>query len=135
RSAVFPTPGSPRRTTDRLSPPRAASSMRSRATHSRSRPLRAVCPTAAIAQPTLHPDWRSRLACWRIRAVRRAAILGVHQKTSERRHEMKIVVIGGTGLIGSKLVDKLRRAGHEAVPASPDTGVDTYTGEGLEQAL
>jgi len=44
---------------------------------------------------------------------------------------MKIVVIGGTGLIGSNLVDKLRRAGHEALPASPDTGVDTYTGAGL----
>ena len=48
---------------------------------------------------------------------------------------MKIVVIGGTGLIGSKLVEKLRNAGHDAVPASPDTGVDTYTGKGLEQAL
>ena len=48
---------------------------------------------------------------------------------------MKIVVIGGTGLIGSKLVDKLRRAGHEPLPASPESGVDTYTGEGLEQAL
>jgi uncharacterized protein YbjT (DUF2867 family) len=49
--------------------------------------------------------------------------------------EMKIVVIGGTGLIGSKLVEKLRRAGHEPLAASPDTGVDTYEGEGLEQAL
>lgn len=48
---------------------------------------------------------------------------------------MKIVVIGGTGLIGSKLVEKLRAAGHDAQPASPDTGVDTYTGKGLEQAL
>jgi uncharacterized protein YbjT (DUF2867 family) len=48
---------------------------------------------------------------------------------------MKIVVIGGTGLIGSKLVEKLRRAGHDALPAAPDTGVDTYTGQGLEQAL
>jgi len=48
---------------------------------------------------------------------------------------MKIVVIGGTGLIGSKLVEKLLEAGHDAVPASPDTGVDTYTGKGLEQAL
>jgi uncharacterized protein YbjT (DUF2867 family) len=48
---------------------------------------------------------------------------------------MKIVVIGGTGLIGSKLVERLREAGHDSVPASPDTGVDTYTGEGLEQAL
>jgi len=48
---------------------------------------------------------------------------------------MKIVVIGGTGLIGSKLVEKLSRAGHEPLAASPDTGVDTYTGKGLEQAL
>jgi len=48
---------------------------------------------------------------------------------------MKIVVIGGTGLIGSKLVERLRESGHDAVPASPDTGVDTYTGKGLEQAL
>jgi uncharacterized protein YbjT (DUF2867 family) len=48
---------------------------------------------------------------------------------------MKIVVIGGTGLIGSKLVEKLRRAGHEPLAASPESGVDTYTGEGLERAL
>jgi uncharacterized protein YbjT (DUF2867 family) len=48
---------------------------------------------------------------------------------------MKIVVIGGTGLIGSKLVEKLRAQGHEAVPASPDTGVNTLTGEGLAAAL
>ena len=48
---------------------------------------------------------------------------------------MKIVVIGGTGLIGSKLVEKLRQAGHEALPASPDTGVNTITGEGLAEAL
>jgi uncharacterized protein YbjT (DUF2867 family) len=48
---------------------------------------------------------------------------------------MKIVVIGGTGLIGSRLVDKLRRAGHRPLAASPELGVDTYTGKGLEQAL
>jgi uncharacterized protein YbjT (DUF2867 family) len=48
---------------------------------------------------------------------------------------MKILVIGGTGLIGSKLVDKLRRAGHDPLAASPDTGVDTITGEGLHEAL
>lgn len=47
---------------------------------------------------------------------------------------MKIVVIGGTGLIGSKLVKKLREHGHEAVPASPDSGVNTLTGEGLAEA-
>jgi uncharacterized protein YbjT (DUF2867 family) len=48
---------------------------------------------------------------------------------------MKLVIIGGTGLIGSKLVMKLRKQGHEAVAASPDTGVNTLTGEGLPQAL
>src|SRR5215212_7199247 len=48
---------------------------------------------------------------------------------------MKIVVIGGTGLIGSKLVEKLRGHGHDTVAASPDTGVDTLTGEGLAEAL
>jgi uncharacterized protein YbjT (DUF2867 family) len=48
---------------------------------------------------------------------------------------MKIVIIGGTGLIGSKLVTRLRAQGHLAVPASPDTGVNTLTGEGLAQAL
>jgi uncharacterized protein YbjT (DUF2867 family) len=48
---------------------------------------------------------------------------------------MKIVVIGGTGLIGSKLVEKLSASGHEALAASPDTGVNTITGEGLADAL
>jgi uncharacterized protein YbjT (DUF2867 family) len=48
---------------------------------------------------------------------------------------MKVVVIGGTGLIGSKVVQKLREHGHEAVPASPVTGVNTLTGEGLADAL
>jgi uncharacterized protein YbjT (DUF2867 family) len=48
---------------------------------------------------------------------------------------MKIVVIGGSGLIGSKLVDLLRSRGHEVVAASPNTGVNTLTGEGLMEAL
>lgn len=48
---------------------------------------------------------------------------------------MKIVVIGGTGLIGSKLVAKLRDHGHDALAASPDTGVNTLTGEGLAATL
>ena len=48
---------------------------------------------------------------------------------------MKIVVIGGTGLIGSRLVKKLREQGHEAMAASPETGVNTITGEGLGGAL
>src|SRR5437868_9412835 len=48
---------------------------------------------------------------------------------------MKIVVIGGSGLIGSKLVTKLRELGHDPVAASPNSGVNTITGEGLAEAL
>ena len=48
---------------------------------------------------------------------------------------MKIVVVGGTGLIGSKLVTKLREQGHEAIAAAPNTGVNTLTGEGLAGVL
>jgi uncharacterized protein YbjT (DUF2867 family) len=48
---------------------------------------------------------------------------------------MKIVVIGGSGLIGSKLVTKLRERGHETLAASPDSGVNTITGQGLATAL
>jgi len=48
---------------------------------------------------------------------------------------MKIVVIGGSGLIGSKLVVKLREGGYEAIAASPNSGVNTLTGEGLAEAL
>ena len=49
--------------------------------------------------------------------------------------KIKIVVIGGTGLIGTKLVNNLRQRGHEVVAASPSTGVNTLTGEGLAKAL
>jgi uncharacterized protein YbjT (DUF2867 family) len=48
---------------------------------------------------------------------------------------MKVVIIGGTGLIGSKLCEKLHLAGHHAVAAAPATGVDTITGEGLDLIL
>ena len=48
---------------------------------------------------------------------------------------MKLTVIGGTGLIGSQVVQKLTAAGHEAAPAAPSTGVDLITGKGLDQAL
>src|SRR3954469_1138718 len=48
---------------------------------------------------------------------------------------MKVVVIGGTGLIGSKVVVELGEHGHEAVPASPNTGVNTLTAEGLADVL
>ena len=48
---------------------------------------------------------------------------------------MKIVVVGGTGLIGTKLVNKLRKSGHEVVAASPSSGINAVTGEGLAEAL
>src|SRR6266481_7830328 len=53
----------------------------------------------------------------------------------KERTIMKIVVIGGTGLIGSKLVKKLQEHGHETLAASPNTGVNSITGEGLADAL
>src|ERR1041384_1953282 len=55
--------------------------------------------------------------------------------TTQRRAHMKIVVIGGTGLIGSKTIPILRQGGHDAVAASPNTGLNTITGEGLAKAL
>src|SRR5262249_34431664 len=54
---------------------------------------------------------------------------------SEGAAIMKIVVIGGTGLIGSKVVAHLRKEGHEVLPAARSTGVNTITGEGLAEAL
>jgi dTDP-4-dehydrorhamnose reductase len=54
---------------------------------------------------------------------------------TRKDRKMKIVVIGGTGLIGSKLFQKLTEHGHEAIAASPDTGVNTITGEGLADVL
>src|SRR5712691_11491570 len=54
---------------------------------------------------------------------------------ANERSSMKIVVIGGSGLIGSKVVTMLREHGHEAVAASPNSGVNTLTGEGLAEVL
>jgi uncharacterized protein YbjT (DUF2867 family) len=54
---------------------------------------------------------------------------------SRMTKSMKIVVIGGSGLIGTKLVNNLRQNGHEVVAASPASGVNTITGEGLAEAL
>src|ERR1043166_282144 len=48
---------------------------------------------------------------------------------------MKIVIIGGTGLIGSKTVAMLGQGGHEVVAAAPNTGINTITGEGLKEAM
>jgi uncharacterized protein YbjT (DUF2867 family) len=57
------------------------------------------------------------------------------QDTAMRGEAMKIVVIGGTGLIGSKVVQKLEQKGHQAIAAAPNTGVNTITGKGLAEAL
>jgi uncharacterized protein YbjT (DUF2867 family) len=57
------------------------------------------------------------------------------QLVIERKEKMKIVVIGGTGLIGSKSIVLLRSVGHDALAAAPNTGVNTLTGEGLAAAL
>src|SRR4051794_2515005 len=77
----------------------------------------AVAPISASRQNGHFPSRR--------RPVRRPA----------RGDPMKIVVIGGTGLIGSKVVQKLAAKGHEVVAAAPNTGVNTLTGEGLAEAL
>lgn len=60
---------------------------------------------------------------------------GLAMNTKPNSSSLKIVVIGGTGLIGSKLVANLRRLGHEVAAASPSSGVNSVTGEGLRDAL
>jgi len=57
------------------------------------------------------------------------------KSTTEGKSKMKVVVIGGSGLIGSKVLKILGEHGHEAVAASPNTGVNTLTGEGLADVL
>jgi uncharacterized protein YbjT (DUF2867 family) len=64
-----------------------------------------------------------------------ASIGAIHDDAPAQKVHMKIVVIGGTGLIGSKLVTKLLHAGHVTVPASPASGVNTVTGAGLPKVL
>jgi uncharacterized protein YbjT (DUF2867 family) len=62
-------------------------------------------------------------------------VLAKNKTTETKIKNMKIVIIGGTGLIGTKLVNHLRQQGHEAVAASPSKGVNSVTGEGLASAL
>jgi uncharacterized protein YbjT (DUF2867 family) len=70
------------------------------------------------------------------RATRSYCVTTLHPHIDTGRTSiMKLVIIGGTGLIGSKLVARLREHGHDAVPAAPDTGVNTLTGEGLADVL
>ena len=68
-------------------------------------------------------------------AIQTALKASENDERSERMNKMKIVVIGGSGLIGTKLVNNLRQRGHEVVAASPSSGVNTLTGEGLADAL
>src|SRR5689334_3177884 len=70
--------------------------------------------------------------CPQMRLVTRANVNKVRRFVMSTK---KIVVIGGTGLIGSKLIEKLNARGYEAVAAAPNTGVNTLTGEGLAEVL
>jgi uncharacterized protein YbjT (DUF2867 family) len=83
--------------------------------------------TAVVAIPLSQNRWMLELSKYK----------GRFQMQMSKSEEaiMKIVVIGGSGLIGSKLVNKLREQGHEAVAASPKSGVNTLTCEGLAEAL
>jgi glutamate dehydrogenase/leucine dehydrogenase len=59
----------------------------------------------------------------------------IHSKKTHMKKNIKIVVIGGSGLIGTRVVKSLRQRGHKVVAASPSSGVNTLTGEGLAEAL
>src|SRR5262245_13156410 len=76
---------------------------------------------------------RTRAGTWTY--ARRASCSEHSEPIDERKRNMKIVVIGRTGLIGSKTIPILRQGGHEVIAASPNTGVNTITGQGLLEAL
>ena len=67
--------------------------------------------------------------------VRANISIEIHSNKTRMKKNIKIVVIGGSGLIGKKLVNNLRRPGQEVVPASPSSGVNTLTGDGLAETL
>jgi uncharacterized protein YbjT (DUF2867 family) len=99
----------------------------------------AAWPLAVHAQPPAGekqqgpaaPSYESTL-----NAIRwRAAWVSPLSQNHLRGEVMKIVVIGRTGLIGSKVVEKLKQKGHQAIAAAPNTGVNTITGEGLKEAM
>src|SRR5438445_4136761 len=103
-------------------------------------PIPRCSPRSSSEKAPLRSTRSSRTACARRTPTwsmptsslsSRAELAGCQDKETE----MKIVVIGGTGLIGSKTVPILRQGGHEVVAASPNTGVNTITGEGLKEAM
>src|SRR5215472_12930969 len=77
-----------------------------------------------LAQANLEPTFHKN-----------SATVVSHQQKHIMKTNIKIVVIGGTGLIGTKLVNNLRQQGHEVVAAAPSSGVNAVTGEGLAEAL
>src|SRR5690606_25376340 len=72
--------------------------------------------------------------CHKLR-LERIVLSNLHTTATSKGEVMKITVLGGSGLIGSKLVNLLRQRGHEVVAASLETGVNTLTGEGVDEAL
>jgi hypothetical protein len=103
-------------------------------------PVQPSAPHALVLRPGLRPgigprdfdgcERRATGGTLRSNQPRPGAI-----RVGKKGKLMKIVVIGGTGLIGSKLVQKLRAGGHDPLAASPATGVDIITGKGLAEAL
>src|SRR4029078_7679031 len=84
--------------------------------------------------PLLAGNFCERLECVTRRDCGSSVLLNANL-TPTRMKQMKIVVIGGTGLIGTKLVKNLQQQGHEVVTAAPSSGINTITGEGLSDAL
>src|SRR5919109_623726 len=94
--------------------------------------MTATSPCGSRPAPTA---WCSAGGHWPEPSRRPIASWACTENTHAKGIEMKIVVIGGTGLIGSSLVEKLRKQGHDALAAAPNTGVNALTGEGLAEAL
>src|SRR5262245_18632136 len=125
--------------------PRCSCLIRSRARNSLAQPdrtephrRRTTCPSLTYADgprwpPADNPNGKPRKEAWIVNSNSVAPI--EKTDTSKVGVKLKVVVIGGTGLIGSKLVAKLREHGHEAVAAALNTGVNTLTCEGLDEAL
>src|SRR5438105_14843746 len=79
--------------------------------------------------------WARRMPTWSMPTFSPSSRAKPTRCESKEKSKMKIIVIGGTGLIGSKTVSILRQGGHEVVAASPNTGINSITGEGLKEAM